>query len=244
MKVFEAIKKQCKSNRKLFALLVDPSKNDAEKLRKIGKLSDKAGVDIFFVGGSLLQNDQLSLCIDTLKKHANIPVVIFPGNTMQIDASADAILFLSLISGRNPEMLIGKQVIAAPYVKKAGLEVIATGYMLIESGRLTTVHYMSNTLPIPHDKNEIAVCTALAGQMLGMQIIYMDAGSGAEKTIPLPMIRAVKKEIDIPLIIGGGLRRPEDAANACKAGADLVVVGNVFEEKPSLIHDFSQAIHS
>ncbi|MFH0894616.1 MAG: geranylgeranylglyceryl/heptaprenylglyceryl phosphate synthase [Bacteroidota bacterium] len=243
MKVYEFIKKRSESKQKTFALLVDPSKTDAEKLRKIGKLSDKAQVDVFFVGGSILFNDQLKMCLKTLRENSKIPVVLFPGNNLQIDSNADAILFLSLISGRNPEMLIGKHVVAAPYVKAAKLEAIPTGYMLIESGKLTTAHYMSNSLPIPSGKSEIAACTALAGEMLGMKLIYMDAGSGAERPVPTEMITAVKKEIQVPLIIGGGLRKPQDAANACKAGADMIVVGTAFEENPSLIQKFAEAIH-
>ncbi len=156
---------------------------------------------------------------------------------------ADAFLFLSLISGRNPEMLIGRHVISAPYLKLSGLEIISTGYMLVDSGKPTTVSYMSNSFPIPADKNDVALCTAMAGEMLGMKLIFMDAGSGANTPVPEAMIAAVKGSIDVPLIIGGGLRTPELAVRAVKAGADVVVIGNILEKQPEMLEAFVQAVH-
>ena len=180
----------------------------------------------------------------TIKNNSNIPVILFPGNAMQINKNADGILFLSLISGRNPELLIGKQVISAPILKQASLEVISTGYMLIDSGRPTTASYMSNTLPIPRNKNGIATSTAMAGEYLGMKLIYMDGGSGAKKPIEIDMIKQVSKQINIPLIIGGGICNAQKAIDNCNAGADLIVVGNAIEKNADLILEISKAVHS
>ena len=192
----------------------------------------------------MLINDNLNDCIKTIKENSKIPVILFPGNTMQINPKADGILFLSLISGRNPDLLIGKQVISAPILKQTELEIISTGYMLVDSGKPTTASYMSNTVPIPREKNAIATSTAIAGQYLGMKLIYMDGGSGAEQPITSDMIKQVSNCIDIPLIIGGGICNAKKAIENCQSGADLIVVGNAIEKDPSLILDISQAIQS
>ena len=205
--------------------------------------AESCGVDYIFVGGSLLINGNLNNCIEKIKSNCKIPVVLFPGNTMQIDKHADAILLLSLISGRNPDLLIGKHVVAAPILKENNLETIATGYMLVESGNFTTVQYMSNTRPIPAEKNEIAVCTAVAGEMLGLKTIYMDAGSGALNPVSEKMIESVRKNVSIPIIIGGGIRTAERAIATCKAGADIVVVGNAIEKDSELLKTISEAVH-
>jgi phosphoglycerol geranylgeranyltransferase len=228
---------------KKLAILVDPDKPSDNEIIRLAHQAVQAGVDLFFVGGSLLTNNNLDSCIKLLKANTDIPVVLFPGNTNQLSNKADGFLFLSLISGRNAEMLIGRHVIAAPYLKLSGLEVISTGYMLVESGRPTTVSYMSNSIPIPSDKNDIAVCTAMAGEMLGMKLIFMDAGSGAQNHVPLPMITAVSESIGVPLIIGGGIRSAETAKAIAQAGADLVVVGNVLEHSLQLLAEISQAVH-
>ncbi len=227
---------------KQLAVLIDPDKQSPEQLEKTAKIAQKAGVDFLFVGGSLLTSDMLFHCVKTLKENSDIPVVLFPGNTYQIARNADAMLFLSLISGRNPDMLIGMHVLAAPYIKLSGLETISTGYMLIDSGRPTAVSYMSNSFPIPNDKKDIAACTAMAGEMLGLKIIFMDAGSGAETTIPEEMITFVKQSIEIPLIIGGGIRNAAKLNGVFEAGADVAVVGNRFEEAPELISEFAEVV--
>src|SRR5205814_1035231 len=174
----------------------------------------------------------------------SIPVILFPGTPSQVSRHADGLLYLSLISGRNPELLIGQHVISAPAVRKSGLEIISTGYMVIDGGAPTTVSYISNATPIPADKDDIAVCTAMAGEMLGMKLIYMDAGSGAKRAISEEMISRVAKVISVPLIIGGGIKEPEKAYLNCKAGADLIVVGNAIEKDPSLIKEMAAAVHS
>ena len=233
-----------KQGEKLFAILIDPDKQKNSDLLLIIKNANKSKVNYFFVGGSLLINDNLNDCIKTIKENSKIPVILFPGNAMQINPKADGILFLSLISGRNPDLLIGKQVISAPILKQTELEIISTGYMLIDSGKATTASYMSNTVPIPREKNAIATSTAIAGQYLGMKLIYMDGGSGAEQPITSDMIKQVSNCIDIPLIIGGGICSAKKAIENCEAGADLIVVGNAIEKDPSLILDISQAIQS
>ena len=243
MNIYQAFIEKKKQGKKQFAVLIDPDKPSNDDLKEIAKIATESKVDYFFVGGSLLTNDSLDACIKIIKENCDIPVVIFPGNALQMSPKADAFLYLSLISGRNPELLIGAHVITAPYLKFSGLEVISTGYMLIDGGKATTVTYMSNSMPIPADKPDISSCTAMAGEMLGMKVIFMDAGSGAQNHIPLEMVKMVSQSVDVPLIIGGGIRTPELAAEIAEAGADIVVVGNKFEKDYSLINEIAKAIH-
>ncbi len=242
MSVYQQITTKKSEGIKQFAVLIDPDKSSIEKIEKLCMLAIDSGVDYIFVGGSLLTNGNLPNCIRRIKYACNLPVVLFPGNGNQIDAQADAILFLSLISGRNPELLIGKHVVSAPIIREKNLEAISTGYMLIESGRPTTALYMSNTLPIPSDKPDIAACTAMAGELLGMKMIFMDAGSGATFPVNEQMIHAVRKSVEIPLIVGGGINTPEKAASACRAGADMIVVGNSLESDPGIIKEIADAV--
>jgi len=230
--------------RKRLAVLIDPDKPTDAQIISIIEKAKEADVDFFFVGGSLLVTDSLDHCIKLIKEHCDIPVLIFPGNSLQISKYCDGFLLLSLISGRNPEMLIGRHVIAAPYLKLYGNEIIPTGYMLIDSGKATSVTYMSDTTPIPHDKDDIAMCTAIAGEMLGLKLIYLEAGSGALMPVSTSMISKVSQMIKIPLIVGGGIRTPEMAAEAVKAGADVIVIGTAFEKEPELLNKFAEAIHS
>jgi putative glycerol-1-phosphate prenyltransferase len=208
------------------------------------EIAEKANVDFIFIGGSLVVTSKLDEIVQHIKKETSIPLIIFPGNPSQVSRYADGLLYLSLISGRNPELLIGQHVVSVPMIKESGLEVISTGYMLIDGGEPTSISYISNTIPIPSNKNEIAVCTALAGEMLGMKTIYMDAGSGAKRPITESMIQAVASQIKIPLIIGGGIKEPEKAFLNCKAGADIIVVGNAIEKDESLIVEMASAIKS
>jgi phosphoglycerol geranylgeranyltransferase len=244
MDVYQKITDLKSTGKKQIAVLIDPDFDDPNDIIGLCRDAEDAKVDYIFVGGSLLTKGISENCISIVKQSCNIPVVIFPGNSMQIDKNADAILFLSLISGRNPELLIGQHVIGAPLIKKYNLETIPAGYMLIESGETTTALYMSNTHPIPYKKDDIAACTAMAGEMLGMKVIFMDGGSGAKKPVSPTMIRAVKSVIDIPLIVGGGIRTPEAATNALVAGADLIVIGNSLEDDPSLLSKMTHAVHS
>ncbi len=239
--IYKKILKSKAEGKKLFSLLIDPDKfGSPEVLQK----AEAASVDFIMVGGSLLSDGNFENCIQEIKKNTLIPVIIFPGNHLQISKTADAILLLSLISGRNAELLIGKHVIAAPLLKASDLEILSTGYMLIESGNQTTASYMSNSSPIPFEKDDIAVCTALAGEQLGLKIIYMDAGSGAKNPVNGSMIKKVSSSISIPLIIGGGINNPGKALLACESGADMIVVGNAIETDLSLIASITKAIHS
>lgn len=243
MTIYQKLLHETEQGKKQLAVLVDPDKLLNKEVESIAINAAKSGVDYFFVGGSLLVNNELDQCVKTLKANSEIPVILFPGNTMQMSWRADAILFLSLISGRNAEMLIGRHVISAPYLKLSPLEVISCGYMLVESGKTTAVQYMSNTMPIPADKMDIAICTAMAGEMLGLKMIYLEAGSGAQHSIPIAMIEQVKQNISIPLIAGGGLRTPEKVNEAAVAGADIIVVGNAFEKNSGLISEMADAVH-
>lgn len=244
MPVYQSLVEKKRLEKKSFAVLIDPDKITTSSLQHTVALAAEAKADYFFVGGSLVVSDNLDECILEIKRLCDIPVLLFPGSPSQISKQADALLYLSLISGRNPELLIGQHVISAPFIKKSGLEIISTGYMVIDGGAPTTVSYISNATPIPSDKNDIALCTAMAGEMLGSKLIYMDAGSGAKKPITEAMIAAVAKEIEVPLIIGGGIRDAEKAYNNCRAGADVIVIGNAIEKDPSLIHEIAAAVHS
>lgn len=243
-KLYESFQLAKNKGEKKFVVLIDPDKLEQVNLERTIHLAIKANVDYFFVGGSLIVNDTLDFCVQMIKSQSNIPVILFPGNAFQLSYHADAILFLSLISGRNPDLLIGQHVISAPYLKTSNLEVIPTGYMLVDGGVPTTVTYMSNTTPIPSNKPEVALCTAMAGEMLGLKLIYMDAGSGARKAISEDMIETVSNNIDIPLIVGGGIRSPEKALANVKAGADIIVVGNAIEREPTLLLEMAAAVHS
>lgn len=233
-----------KSGKKSIAVLLDPDKVDeTSNLLPLLNLANENLVDFFLVGGSLITTTNLSQVVRTIKENVNIPVVLFPGNNMQIDPSADALLFLSLISGRNPELLIGQHVVAAPIIRNTRLEVVPTGYMLINSGKLTSVAYISNTMPIPDDKYSLAASTAMAGEMLGLQCIYLDAGSGAEKEISAKMIASVRKVVNVPLIVGGGINSTQKALTALEAGADMIVIGNALEKNPQLLTEISEKIY-
>ena len=242
--IYHSLTERKQQHKKSFAVLVDPDKVNDHNLEPLIKLAVAAKVDYFLVGGSLVISNYLDDCVQLIKRNCNIPVILFPGSPAQVSKYADALLYLSLISGRNPELLIGQHVVSAPVVKQSGLEIMPTGYMVIDGGAPTTVSYISNAAPLPSDKNEIAMCTAMAGEMLGMKLIYMDAGSGAKRAISESMIQKVSSCIDIPLIIGGGITTPEKAYLNCKAGADIIVVGNAIEKDPGLIKDISAAIHS
>jgi phosphoglycerol geranylgeranyltransferase len=232
------------AGKKSFAVLIDPDKVDTQKLDELIVLGVEARVDYFFVGGSLVISNHMDEVVKFIKANCNIPVIIFPGSPSQVSKYADALLYLSLISGRNPELLIGQHVISAPAVKKSGIEIMPTGYMVIDGGAPTTVSYISNAAPIPADKNEIAMCTAMAGEMLGMKLIYMDAGSGAKKAITESMIQSVHNAVEVPIIIGGGITTAEKAYLNCKAGADVIVVGNAIEKDINLLKEISAGIHS
>lgn len=243
MHVYQTIQEKKKKGQKAFAVLIDPDKVTSASLSTLVTRAVEAKADYLFVGGSLVISDTLDSCILQIKRECNIPVILFPGSPSQISRHADALLYLSLISGRNPELLIGQHVISAPFVKRSGLEIIPTGYMVIDGGAPTTVSYISNATPLPADKPDIALCTAMAGEMLGKKLIYMDAGSGAKKPITEEMIAAVSQNIEVPLIVGGGIRDAEKAYLNCKAGADVIVIGNAIEKDLTLVKEMAAAIH-
>jgi len=230
------------SGKKKFVPLVDPDKYTSAGIKKVAMLAEKAGVACIFYGGSLVIRNRNRDFITILKEHTSVPIVLFPGNQYQVHEGADGILLLSLISGRNPEMLIGNHVIAAPVLRDSGLEILPTGYMLIDGGRPTAVSYISGTAPIPHDKDEIAGSTALAGEMLGLRLIYLDCGSGAEYPPSVSMVRKIRETVSLPLIVGGGIRSAKQAMAAWKAGADIVVVGNAIESNPGLITQIAETL--
>ncbi len=240
--IYSTFSEAKKEKQKKFAVLIDPDKLRIKELDHLIQLALLVKVDYFFLGGSLVVNNQLDTIIERIKSQCTIPVVLFPGSSRQLSYKADALLFLSLISGRNPDLLIGKHVESAPFLKISPLEILSTGYILIDGGVPTSVTYMSNTFPIPADKNSIAVCTAMAGEMLGMKLIYMDAGSGALHPINATMVQDVATAIDIPLIVGGGIKSPEKALELTKAGADIIVVGNAIEKDPSMLSEVADAI--
>src|SRR5690349_11178026 len=243
-RIYESLVVKKSRGEKSFAVLVDPDKVNAEAIDELISLAIEARVDYFLVGGSLVISNHLDEVVLRFKQHCKIPIILFPGSPSQLSKHADALLYLSLISGRNADMLIGQHVISAPFVKKSGLEIISTGYMVIDGGAATTVSYISNATPIPSDKPDIALCTALAAEMLGMKLVYMDSGSGAKKAITEEMISVVTKHIEVPLIVGGGIRDAEKAYLNCKAGADVIVVGNAIEKNASLMKEMSAAVHS
>ena len=230
MNIYQDLTAHRKNNRKLLAILIDPDKISLKRIKKTVKKIHGTGADYILVGGSFLSTTRFKKVVKKLKKHTPLPVIIFPGTTTQISKKADAILFLSLLSGRNPEYLIGKQVEAAPLIKKAGIESLATGYLLVENGQTTSVEYITQTKPLPRHKIDLAVATALAGELLGLQILYLEAGSGARCPVPLPMIKAVRKNTHLPLIVGGGIKSKKEVLQAWNAGADMVVVGTAFEK--------------
>jgi len=244
-----------------YLVLIDPDKQSPEQLADFANACEEQDADGLLVGGSLLFNDHFDRTVEAIKKAVRIPVILFPGSGRQLSRHADAVLFMSLISGRNANFLIGEQVISAPLVRALGIEPISMGYMLVESGATTAAEFMSNTRPLPRNKPEIAAAHALAAEYLGMKSVYLEAGSGAERSVPETLIGAVRKTVSIPILVGGGIRKPEEARAKAEAGASFVVTGNVLEKSEDvrlihkglirrglihrgLIREFADAVHS
>jgi putative glycerol-1-phosphate prenyltransferase len=242
MNVYAAILEKKQQGKKQIAILIDPDKHQEHDFKVMAKRFQKLPIDYLFVGGSLLSYDLLDACLTAFKMETKFPLVIFPGSVMQVNRKADAILLLSLVSGRNADLLIGRHVEAVPYLKQAKIETLSTAYLLIESGKITTAQYISSTLPIPADKAEIASLTAQAAEMLGHKLIYLDAGSGALNSVPEEMIKLVRNNIQLPLIVGGGIRTAEQAKSKLIAGADLLVIGNILEQQPQLLQQMVDAV--
>ena len=244
-KVYDYIKENIEKKGSLFFLLIDPDKMKIEKIDELVPVFEDADVDVLLIGGSLILDSDFNEFVKAIKNKTKIPVVIFPGGIEQVSPYADAILFLSIVSGRNPENLIGKHVIAAPLIKRINLEPISTAYILVESGRTTTAEFLSNSKPIPRHKPDLAAAHALAAEYLGMKLVYLEAGSGAELSVPEEMIYIVSRMVSIPVIVGGGIRSPIEARKKVEAGAKIVVVGNYFDNPENFkqLKDFTSTVH-
>jgi len=246
MSVYKTLLKKYHAGESGYWVLIDPDNLPVKKVPPFMQRLQAGKVDMVMIGGSLLLNSEFERYVREIKTHAgNLPVILFPGSVYQITPEADALLFLSLLSGREAYHLISNQVLAAPLVQRSGLEAIATAYMLVDSGKLTSAQFMSGTTPLPRNKPEIVVAHALAAQYLGFKLIYLEAGSGAEMSVPEETITAVARSVDIPLIVGGGIRTPAEAAAKVAAGASFVVTGNILEsdKRDDLVKEFSVAIH-
>lgn len=245
MKIFSYLNDVIGKKGAAYLVLIDPDKVNENKLAELSHKCEEAGVDGFLIGGSLMVSGNMEASIQTIKDSSSLPVIIFPGGVEQVYSNADALLYISLISSRNADQIFGKHVIAAPIIKKMRIESISCGYMLVESGKTTTAEYISGSKPIPRNKPEIAAATAMAAELMGMKTIYLEAGSGAELTVPEEMIKVVAESVEIPLIVGGGIRTPETAAKKVESGAKIIVTGNHFEEKENwlMLREFADAVH-
>ncbi|TGD78055.1 geranylgeranylglyceryl/heptaprenylglyceryl phosphate synthase [Hymenobacter wooponensis] len=242
--LYDALTKRRKHGQKSLAVLLDPDQLDEASCRLILELSEKHPVDYFFMGGSLVMSSHQAALIRFIKSRSGVPILLFPSNSLHIDEQADGILLLSLISGRNPDFLIGQHVIAAPLLRQSNLQILPTGYMLVDTGRQTTASYMSGTTPLPYDKPAIAACTAMAGEQLGLRLMYLDGGSGAMYPVSAAMIRAVRQATEVPLIVGGGINTVDKAQVALSAGADVIVVGNQIEKDRDFLGEMSKVVRS
>ncbi len=223
----------------LLAWLIDPDVFSEAMETTLQQVAQREWVDLILVGGSLLHRVETDRVVRQIKTKTSTPVLLFPGSAFQLSGRVDAVLFLVLLSGRNPEYLIGKHVEAAPFIERHGLEVIPTSYLLIEGGRISSAQYVSGTIPLPKDRPQLAAVTALAGRYMGQRLVYLDAGSGACEPVSPDIIAAVQRRVPLPLIVGGGIRTPQQARAAWIAGATVVAVGNQLEVTPSLIQQLA-----
>lgn len=242
--LYETLSHRQQRGQKSLAVLLDPDQLDEAACQHLLALSETYPIDYFFVGGSLVMNAHQASLIRFIKSRCSVPVLLFPSHSLHLDTQADGILLLSLISGRNPDFLIGQHVVAAPLIRASNLQILPTGYMLVDTGRQTTASYMSGTTPLPHDKPSIAACTAMAGEQLGLHLIYLDGGSGALYPITPAMIRAVREAVEIPLIVGGGINTVQKAEDAFAAGADVLVIGNQIEKAPEFLAEMSKTVRA
>lgn len=247
MSVYETLLESIADYKAGYCILIDPDKTPVQNLPNLLATAIEAGVDCFLVGGSLLLTPDFDTYLKTFKKYsAGVPVIIFPGGVHQLSSYADALLYISLLSGRNAHHIIGTQVIAAPIIHRLGIEPISTAYLLVESGKATSAEFMSGTTPLPRHKPEIAAAHAIAASYMGFKTIYLEGGSGADHSVPEQMIKAVSSVVEQPVIVGGGIRTPEVAAKKVMAGARFIVTGNILEERSDaqFIRAFVDAIHN
>ena len=231
------IQKYAANKKKMVSVLIDPDNRNFGQLTELLTLCNLKVIDFLLVGGSILGDGNIEETTEFIKERSQIPVIIFPGTVQQISNKADGILLLSLVSGRNADLLIGKHVESSFKLKSSGLEVMPTGYMLVDSGKQTTASYISFTHPLPADKPMLAAATALAAEQLGMKLLYLDGGSGAGNNIGADVIKKVKEHTSLPLIVGGGIKTRESIAAAFEAGAEMVVIGTALENNPQLLNE-------
>ncbi|MEE9464893.1 MAG: geranylgeranylglyceryl/heptaprenylglyceryl phosphate synthase [Candidatus Neomarinimicrobiota bacterium] len=245
MTVFQGLLDRLSAQKANYLVLIDPDRKNDDRLKPLVAAVNTSGADAILVGGSLIMDNRFEERVAQIKATAQVPVILFPGATTQLTRHVDAVLFMSLLSGRNPQFLIGEQVQAAPIIKHLGLESVATGYLLLAGGGSSAVEFMSDTRPLPMNKPDLVAAHALAAQYLGMALVYLEAGSGAEISVPAEVIREVTASVDIPVMVGGGIRTPEDAAAKVQAGAKFVVTGTIAEEAaaPDLLRAFADAVH-
>ena len=241
--IFDSLIQSIKDKGAAHIVLLDPDRRNEQSLEERVEKANNAGVDALFVGGSLMMDFKCEDRVKKIKSLSKIPIILFPGGVGQLNSHYDAMLFMSVISGRNPHYLIGEQVLAAPIVKDLGIETIPTGYILLDGGAGSTVEFISGTRPLPMHRKDIAVAHALAGQFLGMKFIYLEAGSGAKEPVPTSLIKAVNNAINIPIIVGGGINSPDLARAAVNAGASIIVTGTILEDNPDYVKQFANAIH-
>jgi putative glycerol-1-phosphate prenyltransferase len=241
--IFEQIALARIENRKLVGILLDPDKLRADQVEDCLETIDSQGVDLLLVGGSTVQNGETQALVSKIKESSSLPVVLFPGDFSQITDQADALLFLNLISGRNPEYLINQQVKSVPLIRETDLEVIPTAYILVDGGVETSVARVSQTRPLSPEDEESILNTAIAGAYMGNKLVYLEAGSGAKNPVPGALIRELRSRIDIPIIAGGGIRSHDQMAAAFESGADMVVIGTAFEKNPEILRQILNDEH-
>ena len=243
MSIFQNLIEIIEKRGSAYIVLIDPDKKNKDNIESIVEKGNRSNVDAFFVGGSLIMDSKYESRVKSIRSNSDIPVILFPGGINQINSYFDAMLFMSMISGRNPQYLIGEQVISAPIIKDLGIETISTGYILIDGGVQSMVQVMSDTNPIPMDRLDAIIAHALAAQYLGMKLIYLEAGSGATNSINDDIIKSVSEVINIPLIVGGGLRDPEVVSAKVNSGASIIVTGTIAEEDSSIMREIASAVH-
>ena len=243
MSVFSHLNSVINERGAAYVVLIDPDRKNEDSINSRVELANNSGVDALFVGGSLMMDGNCTERVKQIKEVSNVPVIFFPGGVGQLNSYYDAMLFMSVISGRNPHYLIGEQVIAAPLVKVMGIETIPTGYILMDGGAGSTVEFVSGTRPIPMNRPDVAVAHALAGQYLGMNLIYLEAGSGAKEPVAPGIVEAVNDAVDVPLIVGGGIRSPETASETVNAGASIIVTGTIIELHSNRMKELADAVH-